>query len=100
MLHRNGELESISVPLEPSCCARMGRWSALEPEWWRWNPPVRWNRNAAQEWGAGINQCAAGTVILHRTGALESTTAALEPQCCIGVRHWNRPVRRWNRDAA
>jgi len=46
----------------------------------RWNPLVwRWNRNAAQAWGAGIHLCGAGTVMLDKHGALGSTSVALEP---------------------
>ena len=38
--------------------------------------------------------------MLRKNGALESTNAALEPQCCIRMRGWNPRVRHWNRDAA
>ena len=43
--------------------------------------PTMWRKSGdiAQEWGAGIRQCGAGTGKLDEHGALESTNAALEP---------------------
>ena len=38
--------------------------------------------------------------MLHRSGALEATSAALEPLRCIRAGRWKRPVRHWNRNAA
>ena len=73
MLRRSGALESTIAALEPQLCTRVGVWRPAKR---------RWNRNAAQEWGAGTHNCSAGAAMLHRRGALEPTSAALELQCC------------------
>ena len=92
MLRRSGALESTIAALEPQLCTRVGVWRPAKR---------RWNRNAAQVWGAGTHNCSAGAAMLHRRGALEPTIAPpLEPQCCTGVARRSPPVRRWGRNAA
>ena len=66
---RNGALEFSKAALEPRCCMKIQR---------RHPPVQRWNFNAASEWGAGMHRCSAGTAMLHKSGVLESTSAALE----------------------
>ena len=58
MLRRNGSLESASA--------------ALNPE-------------TAKKWVAEKHSCDAGTELLHRKEALESTSVALEPDWCVGI---------------
>ena len=68
------------APLKGQCCTGVVHWSS---------PVRRWNRNAAQEWGAGTHQWSAGTSMVHRSGAREPTSGAREPQCCTGVGRGN-----------
>ena len=61
---------------------------------------IRRNRSTVcetgtQPWGAGTHQCGAGTSHLHRRGALEPTSVALEPQTCTGMRRW-KPHPVWS----
>ena len=85
MLHKSGALEPTSAPLVPQCTGLgrrstpVRRWNrnasqgrALEPS------GVPLDRNAAREWGAGTHQCAAGTAMLRKSGALEPTSPTLE----------------------
>ena len=65
--HSSGNYSEHIAALEPQCCAGVGRW----------NP---------HQWGAGAQQCGAGTSMLHRSAP--------------PVGRWNPPVWRWNLNAA
>ena len=63
MLNRHGALESTNTTLEEQRYKRMRRWGF----------------HAAEEWCAGTHQRGAKILVLHKNGALESTSVALGP---------------------